>query len=654
MKKLFTAIFIFLFSALTVFAQVLSIPKVPLALQKNNPVPSILDGQVIYAQENSKKAMKSSFDIPEELSNGVMIIKYNTEYYYLGQKRNVIYQMVYSNVKPDKKFLKASDKKPVDVKESDILGVATGDVTVVIRCIDIDEHLSMIARSTPVQSGAYWYFGLESFMPNVMKFLLFQPLESKKTEISIEAGKSQSLASMVSSADPKSVVTYPAMPIKIKTRLKSIPGQRHKAETFAEQMIYQKELADMTIEATTVFDGLTMHFLYPENFAAYFKDEYKTGNDIWIYGNILYIYKGEIFLYGRDFSLKDPDQDVNQKVNNIVMINRSARTQSNQKLKNQGVDPEAGDYVDMTQKIPSGGYATYERFFVVDKDTGIARENTGNTEVHYYDKKGRLVARLLYYDNSDMVRNTTTFKYDSKDRLIEQCHYDSKMYQDNGWKVDPARSRLFNKDVTVYKDTKDGMIAETTSFRYSYLPRVEHPDGQLIKKYNKNGTLIRIERRNEGEAEPETITEYDDHGNKTYDLNNGEKPYEHSYENVYDGDKLVRGTQKDLKTGEETNWTCEYDEKGRLIKKVYPKYLYEYRYNKDGKLIESKSTNTETGVVWQKESYRYDKKTGIMILHIEESDYGSWSMTRFWYTELKKDGWEKDLDPWKLLEELPE
>ena len=43
-----------------------------------------------------------------------------------------------------------------------------------------------------------------------------------------------------------------------------------------------------------------------------------------------------------------------------------------------------------------------------------------------------------------------------------------------------------------------------------------------------------------------------------------------------------------------------------------------------------------------------------MLLHIEESDYGSWSMTRFWYTELKKDGWKKDIDPWKLLEELPE
>ena len=654
MKKLFTGIFIFLFSTLTVFAQVLSIPKVPLGVQKNEQVPSILDGQVIYAQENSKKAVKSSYDIPEELSNGVIIIKYNTEYYYLGQKRNVIYQMVYSNVKPDKKLLKATDKKPIDVKEEDILGVATDNVTVVIRCIDIDEHLSMIARSTPVQSGAYWYYGLESFMPNIMKYLLFQPLESKQTEIPIENGKSQSLASMISSTDPKSIVTYPAMPIKIKTTMKSLPGQRRKAETFAEQMIYQKDLPDMTVDATAVFDGVTMHFIFPENFNDYFKKEYTPGNDIWLYGYILYTYKGEVVLYGRDFSLKDPDQDVNQKVNNIVMVNRTARTQSNQKLKNQGVDPEAGDYVDMTQKIPSGGYATYERFFVVDEDTGKSRENTANTAINYYDKKGLLVARMFYYDNSDMIRNTTTYKYDSKGRQIEVCHYDSKMYQDNGWKVDPKRSRLFNKDVTVYKDTKDGTEAVTTKYRYSYLPRVEHPDGKTLKKFNSKGVLIRIENISEESPDSIDITEYDDFGNVTYVKYTVEKPTEMSYEYVYDGDKIIQGTANDLMKGEVTKWTCEYDEKGRLIKKVYPKYLYEYRYNKDGKLIESKSTNTETGVVWQKESYRYDKKTGITLLHIEESDYGSWSMTRFWYTELKKDGWEKDLDPWKLLEELPE
>ena len=653
MKKLFTCIFVFLFSALTLFAQNYQIPKIPLGVNKNDSVPSVVDGKVIYAQTDAKKALKSSMDLPEELAAGVVIISFESEYYYLGQKRKANYQMVYSNIKPDKKFLKASEKNPVDVKEEDILGTATGDVALVIRCRNLDEHLSLAAKSLPIQYNSFWYFGLETMMPNVMKYLLFQPLESKKTSIPVPDGATESLESIVKAAS-SNFISYPAMPIKIKTVMKSQPSPMHKAQTFQEQLAYQQDLSGMTIEGTVQFDGVTMHFFFPEQFEGYFREEYKPGDPIWLFGYIVYAFNGEIYLYGRDFSLNDPDEKVNATQNYIITMNRQLRNQRNSELKAQGVDIEAGDYVDMTQKIPSGGYATYERFFVVDQDTGIPRENTGNTEVHYYDKKGRLVARLLYYDNSDMVRNTTTYKYDSKGRVIEECHYDSKMYQDNGWKVDPEQSRIFNKYVTVYKDTKNGTDAVTTRYRYSYLPRVEHPDGKTLKKFNSKGILTRIENISEESPDSIDITEYDDFGNVTYFKYTVEKPSETSYEYVYDGDKIIQGTANDLMKGEVTKWTCEYDEKGRLIKKVYPKYLYEYRYNKDGKLIESKSTNTETGVVWQKESYRYDKKTGIMLLHIEESVYGSWSMTRFWYTELKKDGWKKDIDPWKLLEELPE
>jgi D-alanyl-D-alanine carboxypeptidase/D-alanyl-D-alanine carboxypeptidase (penicillin-binding protein 5/6) len=81
------------------------------------------------------------------------------------------------------------------------------------------------------------------------------------------------------------------------------------------------------------------------------------------------------------------------------------------------------------------------------------------------------------------------------------------MYQDNGWKVDPKRSRLFIKDVTVYKDTKNGTDAVTTKYRYSYSPRVEHPDGQTIKKFNSKGVLVRIENISEESPDSIDITE---------------------------------------------------------------------------------------------------------------------------------------------------
>jgi YD repeat-containing protein len=250
-----------------------------------------------------------------------------------------------------------------------------------------------------------------------------------------------------------------------------------------------------------------------------------------------------------------------------------------------------------------------------------------------------------------------TLKRTTLQRALAGAGYSTammKMYQDNGWKVDPKRSRLFNKDVTVYKDTKNGTDAVTTKYRYSYSPRVEHPDGQTIKKFNSKGVLVRIENISEESPDSIDITEYDDFGNVTYVKYTVEKPTEMSYEYVYDGDKIIQGTANDLMKGEVTKWTCEYDEKGLLTKKIYPDYTYTYRYNNDGKLVESISTNTKTGVTWHREVFRYDKKTGIMLLHIEESDYGSWSMTRFWYTELEKDGWEKELDPYRLAEELPE
>ncbi|GEM_PF-6795750 len=653
MKKASACIFVFLFSLASVFAQNYQIPKIPLGVSKNESVPSVVEGKVIYAQTDTKKALKSSMDLPEELADGVVVISFESEYYYLGQKRKAVYQMVYSNIKPDKKFLKASEKKPVDVKEKEILGTAAGDVTLVIRCRNLDEHLSLSAKSLPIQYNSFWYFGLESMMPNVMKFLLFQPIESKTTSIPVPGGDSESLESIASAAS-KTFISYPAMPVKIKTVMKSQPVPMHKAQSFEEQTVYQQKLSGMTIEGTVQFDGVTMHFFFPEQFEGYFREEYKSGDPIWLFGYILYAFNGEVYLFGRDFSLNDPDEKVNATQNYIITMNRQLRNQRNSELKAQGVDPEAGDYVDMTQKIPSGGYATYERFFVKDGQTGKFKENTANTAVNYFDKKGRLVAHMYYYDNSDMIRHTTTYKYDSRDRPIEVCHYDSKMYQDNGWKVDPKRSRLFIKDVTVYKDTKNGTDAVTTKYRYSYSPRVEHPDGQTIKKFNSKGVLVRIENISEESPDSIDITEYDDFGNVTYVKYTVEKPTEMSYEYVYDGDKIIQGTANDLMKGEVIKWTCEYDENGLLTKKIYPDYTYTYRYNNDGKLVESISTNTKTGVTWHREVFRYDKKTGIMLLHIEESDYGSWSMTRFWYTELEKDGWEKELDPYRLAEELPE
>lgn len=312
------------------------------------------------------------------------------------------------------------------------------------------------------------------------------------------------------------------------------------------------------------------------------------------------------------------------------------------------------DYIDMTQKVPEGGFTTYERFFYPEKGTGVFIENTANISEKIYDKDNRLVARMMWYDKRQMIRNTTTYEYDEKGRLICECHYDSKMYQENGeWMVDPKMSRLFIKDTTTFEENDDGTYAVTTRNRYSYFPQTEHPDLIIYKKYNKNDVLIRLEEVSLESHEVNEIVEYDDYGNVIYEKYDVEKPYENKIEYSYDGDRVKTKTIISVKTGKQTIIDYKYDSKGNLIEQSYrdSKSGTKMKYNKKGQLIERISTNSN-GEVYQKDTFRYDKKTGLCILHIEESPTRSY--TRFWYTEFSKDNWKDIQDPWAIAEKLAE
>lgn len=657
MKKI-TGLFLFgLLFAFAAFSQNYNIPKIGLDLSKGQTVPSIVDGQVIYAQESAKKVKKSKMDIPEELSNGVVIVSYQDNYFYQGRKRTITCQLVYSNIKPDASLKKASEKSPISVAQDSTLGVATGEVTIVIRIRDLDPYLAFCAKNLPLEVGSFWYFGLESLMPDGDKYLIYQPIESKETEITFPDGLSESLEHLITARDPQVFSSFPPMPVRFKAVMNSYPVNRHNPENAGERNIFSQYQSNMQLEATADFEGFKLHFYFSQIFADYFKEEYKLGDEIWLYGNILYVLNGELYLYGWDFTLSDPEEHVTERQNQIIMLNRQGPSIKNKEVENKAVDTSAGDYVDMTQEIPKGGYATYLRFFILDSKTGEFKENTGNIEIKYFDKNGKLTARMLWYDNTDLVRNTTTYKYDKQGRLIERCNYDSDMFQkpEGGWTVDPARSRIFIKDVTEYTKTSDGGYeAITQSYRYSYKPRVEHPDDKVYEKYNKQGILIKRQNISAEDSDLADITEYDEHGNIIYSKYDIEKPYEDSYEYVYDGDKIIKGILTEHLTGKVTEWTCEYDEKGLLTKKIFPTYFYEYRYNSDGKCVEEKRTNTDTGFVPYLKVYRYDKKTGIMIFEFEDSDYSGYKSTRYWYTELSKETWHENLDPYKLMEELPE
>ena len=329
MKKLTGFFVLSLLFVMSVFAQYKTIPRMLLGVSKGETVPNVVAGQVIYAQENAKKAKKSSMDLPEELSNGVVIVNFEEEYYYLGEKRVITCQMVYSNVKPEASFKKASELNPVYVDSEAPLGIATDDVTVVIRIHDLDPHLAFCAKNLPVEVGSYWYFDLESLAREGDKFLSYQPIESKDTRITFPDGISESLEELITNRDPDVFSSFPPMPIRLTTTMNSYPKKMHAPETSAERDLFNMYSSLMSVEAIAEFEGYTLHFQYSENYADYFEKEYTLGDPVILYGNILYVYKGELFLYGWEFSFTDPDDFVPKRINQILELNGKPKTYSN-------------------------------------------------------------------------------------------------------------------------------------------------------------------------------------------------------------------------------------------------------------------------------------------------------------------------------------
>ena len=123
MKKIVLSL-IYLFSSLFTFAQIYNIPKISFNFTTGADVTNIVSGKVIYAEKSAEKAIKSSMNIPEELADGIIIVEYTEKYYYQNEKKNRNFQLVYSNITPDQKYLKASEEKPIIIKENEILGKA--------------------------------------------------------------------------------------------------------------------------------------------------------------------------------------------------------------------------------------------------------------------------------------------------------------------------------------------------------------------------------------------------------------------------------------------------------------------------------------------------------------------------------------------------
>lgn len=279
------------------------------------------DGYVWFAATTGTP-IPEQCKLPEQFSNGVVIIAITEDYYYKGKKYTSEVDMVYFNVEPASYLLDCCPERPVTVKTGDDLGTCLDNPGVILRCTRPNEHLVCCARVMPKYDGDYWYFGAESLVASVPKFLLFKPVSSRKDVVFFHTdNNTQSLESITYSSNSMDQLShFPAEGIRVLTQLSEYPETtvpRNTTELSGRNMYFKDKNLDITID----FDGLILHFMYPDYFIDYLIDEYELGTDIYLYGNIVYSLNGELFLYGRDYQTYDPDLEVDDKMATILKAN---------------------------------------------------------------------------------------------------------------------------------------------------------------------------------------------------------------------------------------------------------------------------------------------------------------------------------------------
>lgn len=268
--------------------------------------------------------------LPAEIGKDCLVLGFSRTYYYQGKEINKSYEMIFSDITVDKELKKA---KPLDeVPYGTVIGKSkSGKSKVYIRADGFDPNLLSCILNTPVCVNNYWYFSAEILMPTTPKILEFQPITSKKTEIMFGDGP-DTLAGLAAGSKPDDEGSFAQFPVKsvmIKTKLKEYPTQTkktNKTEMLLEMRVFNNCPTSTKVDAFGT--KIVMHF--QKGFDDYLKNEYKIGQEIYIYCYLFYTYKGELHAMVRDYTLVSPDSIVQenlQKVQKAILDSQETKNE---------------------------------------------------------------------------------------------------------------------------------------------------------------------------------------------------------------------------------------------------------------------------------------------------------------------------------------
>lgn len=142
-------------------------------------------------------------------------------------------------------------------------------------------------------------------------------------------------------------------------------------------------------------------------------------------------------------------------------------------------------YDDKNRKIEERDYAHYS-----------LSDGSKLIKVYKFDENGNRIEGSSYHTDG-VLHSKIIFKYDKNGKKIEESIYS------------PENNLVFKE---VIKRNKDG------KWKKSYTHSVENPVEKYVRKFDKNGNVIKLCRYHDGWLYEKTILKYDEVGNKIIDI----------------------------------------------------------------------------------------------------------------------------------------
>ncbi len=285
-------------------------------------------GKIFYGTTTFKEADWDAL-IPQEFGNKTLVASFPYSYYFNGKKIDVFYEVIIRDIDLKKEIQDLPSYS--EIKKDTVIGTASKDNPgIMIRTENgYDPNLILDSEDIPVTVGKYTYFDASTFMPTTAKFLKFQPVKSKAASIEFwdypETIEQIAAQTRVAPSDDKEhILRLPNFKIMIKTKLPKIP-ELIRTNSKSDLTLRTQFYSFCTTEETIDFDGIPFHLVFYKNFEKYLTDEYKIGDDIYLYLVFLFGRKGELYFYVRDFTLKSPEQLYDKRLKLISEIHNKKR-----------------------------------------------------------------------------------------------------------------------------------------------------------------------------------------------------------------------------------------------------------------------------------------------------------------------------------------